>query len=370
MAKIVLVNGSCGVGSTGKICASIAEEYEQKGWDVKIAYGRVFDVPTQYERFALRIGNIVNVFLHLSYTRFFDKHGLASYFATKKFIRWLDDYKPDLLWLHNIHGYYLNYEMLFAWIKTNHIKVKWTLHDCWAFTGHCAHFSAVGCDKWKDMCGHCIQKGRYPGSYFGDNSKNNFCRKRKAFCNVEDMEIIVPSEWLANLVKKSFLKEYVVKVQYNEVDKNIFKPRESDFRTKYNLENKIILLGVAYIWDTRKGFDDFIKLSGMIDDRFIIFLVGLKKQQIKVLPSNIIGIGRTSNQQELAEIYSAADFFINPSTQETFGMTTVEAISCGTEAIVYSDTACEEIAGMYGGKVVEKGNVDAIYDYIKMRVQH
>lgn len=358
--RILLINSVCGYGSTGKICVDLAEELSKEGYEVKIAYGRG---QTDYAN-AIKISNLLDNYMHIAQTRMFDNHGLASKNSTKRFLEWADKYNPDCVWLHNIHGYYINYEMLFEWIKKRpQMIVKWTLHDCWAFTGHCTYFSMVNCEKWKKQCSDCCQKKMYPTSYVMDRSTENYNRKRKAFSNVKNMTIITPSIWLKNLVEQSFLGQYPIEIIKNTVDKKVFCPRESDFRERYHLKNKIVILGVANIWTERKGYLDFIKLSELLDDRFRIFLVGLNKKQIQELPPNIIGIERTQNQIELAEIYTAADVYVNPSREETYGLTNAEALACGTPAIVYKDTACEEVAEENGGIAVEQ-NILAIYDEI------
>lgn len=363
--RVLFINAVCGTGSTGKICVDLAKKYEEQGDEVKVAYGRYDYVPEQYKKYAVRIGNSLDVKYAALHTRITDRHGFANNNATRKFLDWAEEYNPDVLWLHNIHGYYINIKMLFDWIKSRpQMKIQWTLHDCWAFTGHCAYFSAVGCEKWKKQCCNCEQKGMYPASKLMDNSKKNFKDKKRIFTGIPNVTLITPSEWLANLVKKSFLRDYPVEVRYNEIDTTVFKKNVSDFRERYKLENKKIILGVASVWDERKGLDDFIALSRVLDDRYIIVLVGLDEKQIIGLPNNILGLKRTNNATELAEIYTAADIFVNPSKEETFGMTTIEAQACGTQAIVYSDTACEEIALKYGGHIVPFGDVEAIYKKI------
>lgn len=351
--KVLLINSVCGIRSTGRICTDLAQKFEKEGHEVKIAYGRVEEVPEQFQKYAVRIGNDFDLKMHALRTRILDEHGFGSKRATKKFLKWAEQFNPDLLWLHNIHGYYINVEMLFAWIKKRpNMQVKWTLHDCWAFTGHCSHFSVVQCEQWKIQCNYCLQKDRYPASKIKDNCYENFKRKKASFTGVKNMTLITPSKWLANLVKQSILKEYPIEIEYNTIDLSVFKPTESEFRKKYHLEDKKIILGVASTWDDRKGLDDFIELRKLLDDRYVIVLVGLSEKQIETLPEMIIGIERTNNTVELAEIYTAADVFVNPSREETFGLTTVEAIACGTPAIVYKETACEEIIEMYGGKAV------------------
>ncbi len=348
--KLLLINSVCGIRSTGRICTDIATEYEKEGHEVKIAYGRE-TVPEQFQRYAVRIGTDLGNKISAIHTRLTDKHGFANKNATKGFLKWAEEYDPDLLWLHNIHGYYINIEMLFAWIKSRpNMQVKWTLHDCWAFTGHCAYFSYVNCDKWKTGCGNCPQKNQYPTTSILDNSEKNFLRKKTAFTGVKNMTLITPSRWLAGLVEHGFLSEYPIEVVYNTIDKSTFKPTSSDFRERYGLQNKTIILGVASVWERRKGLEDFIELSKILDDKYVVVLVGVDDKQIASLPQNVIGIKRTNSPRELAKIYTAADVFINTSREETFGLTTVEALSCGTPVVVYKNTACEEVVNMYGEK--------------------
>lgn len=365
--KVLLINAVCGTGSTGKICAALAKEYERDGHEVKIAFGRDGVVPEPFKPYGVRIGNDLDVRLHGVYTRLTDRHGFASRMATRQFLKWADEYDPDVVWLHNIHGYYINIEMLFTWIKSRpQMQVKWTLHDCWAFTGHCSHFSFVGCDRWKTQCHDCPQKGEYPASALCDASRWNYGKKRALFTGVADMTIITPSQWLADLVKESFLKEYPVEVVYNTVNTDVFKPTSGNFRERYGLQDKRMILGVASVWGPRKGLDDFVTLAGMLDDRYHIVLVGVSAEQAKTLPSNILPISRTNNQQELAEIYTAADLFVNPSREETFGLTSLEAQYCGTPSVVYQGTACEEVAKAFGGEAVPQG-VDNLYQAITRR---
>lgn len=363
--KVLLINAVCGTGSTGKICAEIARKYEAEGHEVKIAYGRHAFVPEDCQKYAVRIGTDLDVKLHAVYTRVTDKHGLASKGATRKFLEWAEAYSPDLVWLHNLHGYYINYEMLFSWIKKHpEMEVKWTLHDCWTFTGHCAYFSMVKCEQWKTQCQNCVQKHSYPETRVLSNCRENFNRKRKAFCGVKRMTLITPSRWLAQLVQQSFLGEYPVEVVNNTVNTDVFKRTESDFRKKYDLQDKKLILGVANTWEARKGLNDFMELSKMLDDTYRIILVGLNEEQLKALPNNVLGIGRTNGQKELAEIYTAADIHVVASREETFGMTILEAYFCGTPSIVYKDTACEEVAAQYGGIVVEQSYME-IYRALK-----
>ncbi len=351
--KYLFVNSVAGVGSTGRIAADKCRELMAQGHECTIAYGRACanceDIST------IRIGSDLDVKLHGVLNRIFDNQGFNSAAATKKFLNWVRQYDPDVIWLHNIHGYYLHVGLLFDYLRFSGKKVIWTLHDCWSFTGHCAYFDYVGCGKWKTGCENCPQKKSYPASLLMDNSKENYETKKYHFTGVPNLTLTVPSQWLARRVKKSFLGEYPVEVIYNTVDRNVFKPTPGGFRNKYNLEGKILLLGVANIWEERKGLKDFVSLASLLDNRYKIVLVGLTPEQSKNLPDNILALPRTDNVRSLVELYTAADLHICPSVEETFGMTILEAACCGTPSIVYRDTACEEVAAMHGGVAVPPG---------------
>lgn len=362
--KILMINSVCGIGSTGRICTDIAEELENLGHEVKIAYGRG-SVSEKYSKYAVKIGSNFGIKLHALKTRFFDKTGFGSKRATKKFINWVKEYNPDIIHLHNIHGYYIHIGILFKYLKTCGKKIIWTLHDCWAYTGHCAHFTAVNCEKYKTQCQKCILKKEYPGSLFYDNSKSNYLKKKELFCGIPNMTLVTPSFWLTEVTKGGFLKEYPIKVIQNGLDFSIFKPTESDFRERFGLKDKKILLGVANVWGKRKGLEDFIKLSFMIDDSYKIILVGLSEKQIATLPKSIFAIPRTDSVKSLCEVYTAADIFINPSTEETMGLVTVEALACGTPVIVYNKTAVPEVVDSTCGIVLKENTPEEIFENLE-----
>ena len=351
--KVLQINTVCGTGSTGRIATDMYDILKENGHECCIAYGRG-DAPAGYN--TIKIGNKYDIYYHALMNRITDKHGFYSGAATKKFIKQVEEYNPDVIHIHNIHGYYINIEILFNYLKQSNKPVIWTLHDCWSFTGHCAYFTYVGCDKWKLGCYDCPQLDTYPSSKVFDNSKENYQNKRRLFTGVSNLTIVTPSQWLAGLVKESYLGEYPIQVINNGIDLDVFKPTESDFRKQYGLENKHVILGVANIWDKRKGLDDFIELSKQLDDeKQAIVLVGLSDKQLKTLPKNIIGIKRTNSTKELAEIYTAADVFFNPSKEETFGLVTIEAMACGTPAVVLDKSASPEIVRLYSfGKVLDK----------------
>lgn len=351
--KYLFINSVAGFGSTGRIAAEKCRELMKEGHECVLAFGRdkanCDDIPT------VQIGTAWDFKLHGVRNRLLDDHGFGSRAATRRFLSWVKEYDPDVIWLHNVHGYYIHIGELFSYLRACGKKIIWTLHDCWAFTGHCAYFDFAGCGKWKTGCHDCPQKGSYPASMLLDNSRSNYEKKKALFTGIPNLTLTVPSYWLESRVKQSFLKDYPVEVVYNTINRDIFKPTPSDFRREHGLENKKILLGVASVWDERKGLKDFIALSKLLDDSYKIVLIGLTESQIASLPENILGLPRTNSMQELAQSYTAADVFVNPSTEETFGMTAMEARCCGTEAIVYQDTACEEIVNQFGGIAVPRG---------------
>lgn len=351
--KYLFINSVAGFGSTGRIAAEKCRELMEQGHECVLAFGRekanCDDIPT------VSIGTALEFKLHALRNRLLDDQGFGSRAATRRFLEWVRQYDPDVIWLHNVHGYYIHIGELFGYLRTCGKRIIWTLHDCWSFTGHCAYFDFVGCDKWKTGCHHCPQKSGYPKSCLLDNSRRNFEYKKTLFTGIPDMTLIVPSHWLESRVKESFLKEYPVEVKYNTVNTDVFKPTPSEFRREHGLESKKIILGVASVWDDRKGLKDFVALSGLLDEDCQIVLIGLTQEQIQALPEQILGLPRTNSVHSLAEAYSAADVFANPSTEETFGMTVMEALCCGTPAIVYQGTACEELVNRFGGIAVPRG---------------
>ena len=271
--KTVLIN-SCNFGSTGNIMLEIAETAENGGYTAAVCYPQSRDNSRKQKEKDFIIGTRFSRNIHLQLAGITGLNGCFSYFSTLKLLKKLDKLKPDIIHLHNLHNCYINLSLLFKYIKKHNIKTVWTLHDCWAFTGHCPHFDMIGCDKWKTGCYGCPQYKEYPKSLF-DNSKYMYNLKKKWFTGIKDMTIVTPSEWLAGLVKESYLKDYPVKVINNGIDLNVFKPTESDFRKKYALENKYIVLGVAFGWGRRKGLDVFVELARRLDkEKYKVVLVG------------------------------------------------------------------------------------------------
>lgn len=362
--KIVLqINSVVNAGSTGRIAEDIGNLLIENGWKSFIAYGRMAN-PSK--SIPIRIGTKWDIYQHVLKTRLFDMHGFGSNHATRRFITQIEHIKPDIIHLHNIHGYYINIELLFSYIKAKNIPVIWTLHDCWSFTGHCTYFSYIGCEKWQTECNKCPQVRDYPGSWFIDQSKYNFRNKKKIFNSIKNLTLVPVSKWLGDLANNSFLKGFAIQVINNGIDINVFKPVSTyDIRNRFNLTNKFVILGVAHIWTTRKGLADFLKLSANLKEDEVILLIGMSKKSIAKLPINIIGLGKTESVSELAGFYSLADVFVNPTHEDNFPTTNLEALACGTPVITYNTGGSPEAVVDKTGFVIEQGDISGLIKSIQ-----
>ena len=358
--KLLQINSVANIGSTGRIAEQIGQAAMKAGWESYIAYGREAG---QSQSHLIKIGSQLDVMWHGVVTRLFDRHGLASKRATKRFVSQIKEIQPDIIHLHNIHGYYLNYEILFKYLSKADIPVVWTFHDCWAMTGHCSHFVKIGCFRWKNKCNDCPLLQDYPKSFF-DGAERNYSRKRNSF-DIEKLNIVSVSKWLNSVVEESYLSKIDKYIIYNGVDIDLFKPVKSNIKKDIGLEDKKVLLGVATAWSESKGLDDYYKLSKRLPEEYQIILIGVKRNQIKKLPKEIIGIERTNNINELVQYYSAADVVMNLSYAETFGLTTVEGFACGTPSIVYDTTASPELITENTGIVVPLGDISAVKDAVE-----
>lgn len=355
--KVLQINVDATNGSNGGIARSIGDLIVSKGWKSYIAYGRN-SIPSRTSEI-LRVGNNFDVFIHGVQSRLFDNHGLASKIITKKFIKRIKYINPDIIHLHNIHGYYINYKILFDFLKQIKVPVVWTLHDCWSFTGHCAHFVYINCEKWKKECYNCPLIRNYPRSLFIDNSQSNFNTKKTLFCSLDNLTIVPVSTWLSNFLPDSFLSSYPINVIHNGVDINIFKPINSDIRLKYNIsKSKKIILGVCSRWTNSKGLQEFIKLSS--EPALAVVMVGVDDSLRDKLPKSIIAIERTNSQEELANLYSGADVFVNPTYADTFPTVNLEALACGTPVVTYKTGGSPESISSDCGVVVQCGDYDAL----------
>lgn len=365
--NIVQLNATYKVGSTGKIMSDLNDVISSTG-------NNGFMVSGYYHKGSidnLHCTSHKNIFWEIRknilISRITGTMGYRYLDRTRSAIHWIDKRNPDVIHLHNIHGDWIHLETLFNYIKMKKLPVVWTLHDCWAFTGRCSHFELCGCDKWKSLCHNCTNTKVYPITYFFDKSKKMFLDKKKWFSGIENMTIVTPSKWLADYVKQSFLGDYSIEVIHNGIDINMFSPSKN--RSKYydSIGNKKIILGVASSWSQTKGFFDFLKLDNMIDhNQYQIVMVGLNERQLRSLPKSIIGISRTNNQSELVELYSGAFVFVNPTYQDNFPTTNLEALSCGTPVITYNTGGCPEAVTQQVGAVVKKGDVEGILKTINM----
>lgn len=352
--KIVQINTTINTGSTGRIAEGIGTVLLDSGHESYIAYGRSGN-PSQSRE--IKIGTPLDNYLHGAKTLLFDRHGFGSTRATQELVQQLEEIQPDAIGMHNLHGYYLNIDVLFSYLKRRKIPVLWTFHDCWPFTGHCTFFDSVACSKWKTQCTSCPKTSHYPKSIVLDNSRKNYQDKKRIFNDVQHLNIITPCNWLSRHVKNSFLSSYPVHVIYNGLDLDMFYP-------KVQQENTKIILGVASTWDERKGLADFIRLRKVLPEDYSMVLIGLSTTQIEQLPPGITGIARTESVEELAKWYSKALCFVNPTYQDNFPTTNIEALACGTPVVTYDTGGSPEAADDETGKVVQKGDIAGLKEAI------
>lgn len=363
--RIVQINGGA-KGSTGKIMMGIAEVARAQGHEVMCA-----SPITTTNRDAgedcgyYRIGTFNSRRVNVALARITGFNGCFAWFETYKLLKKIDEFKPDIIHLHNLHDSYINLPMLFSYIKKHNVPTVWTLHDCWAFTGQCPHFTIVKCDKWKVGCHNCPQYKEYPASLY-DNTKKMWQHKKKWFTGVKNMTIVTPSRWLARLAQESYLKKYSIQVINNGIDLNVFKPTQSNLRERYEISaEKHIILGVSFAWGYRKGLDCFVEMAEKLGEQYQIVLVGTDDEIDKKLPHNIISIHRTQNQKELAEVYSAADVFVMPTREENYPTVNMEAIACGTPVVTFDTGGSPEMLDDKTGIVVEANDIEATKKAIK-----
>lgn len=357
--RIVQINATCGRGSTGVICADISKMLLENDIDNRVYYA----VGSSGEKSAKKYAQDFDIKLAAAVSRISGNYGFTSKRITKRLVKELGDFKPDIVHLHNIHSHNCHLSELTDYLCDKKIKVVWTFHDCWAFTGYCTHFLMSGCDKWRSQCGSCPQYKHF--SFLFDRSSQLFCKKRELLSRL-DLTVVTPSQWLADIVNQSFLSDRRVEVIHNGVDLTVFKPEGSDFRKRYNIPgNKVMILGVSFDWSVRKGIDVFCELSKRLDkERYQIVLVGLQGDRFPGMPDNMIAVPRISDQSELRRLYAAADVFVNPTREDTFPTVNMEAVACGTPVITSGAGGCRETIGAQTGAVVLDSDVDGIINAI------
>ena len=355
--RVFQINTVYGFGSTGRIVEGIKQVAEARGHFSYVAYGRGDSTAANTERF----GSAADRYAHALWTRLTDRTAFFSSRNTRRIIQRINEWQPDVVHLHNLHGYYLNIELLLGFLARYGRPVVLTLHDCWTFTGHCPYFDAQQCDRWITGCQHCPEKSNYPASWLIDSSARNYRDKRRLFAALPDLTLVAPSQWMARQVSRSFVGGRRIVVIPNGIDLAAFRPTDSAFRQEYGLEGKTIVLGVAGRWTQRKGFRDYLELRNMLGESYVIVLVGVSSRQLQALPQHVIGIRRTASIDELAAIYTAADVFVNMTYEETFGMVNIEALACGTPVITYpSGGIAENLSETCGVVVAEKSSTAVV----------
>lgn len=363
MIRILQINSCVAMYSTGRIVEEIGNAIISEGWESYVGYGRAARKSSSQ---VIKIGTDWDIRMHGIKTRLFDGQGLGSKRATEVFVEEVKKLSPDLIHIHNIHDYYINYPVLFRFLQSSNIPVVWTFHDLWPVTGHCAHFSMIGCEKWKTECYQCPQKKVYPASIFLDRSRQNFALKKELFRSLKNIVVVPVSTWLGSMLNFSFLSGSNIRVINNGIDIDRFRPTGDSKATKekYKIGDRTMLLAVATAWSLNKGLYDYFTLSNLLNEDEVIVLVGLTKEQLRELPEKIIGIERTEDFTELVALYTSADIVLNLSFEETFGLTTVEGMACGTPGIVYNCTASPELISPETGFVVEAGDMKGIINAI------
>ncbi len=343
--KLLQIGIEVNSGSTGRIAEQIGLVAMKNGFESYITFARDYN-PSQSD--VIKIGSVFNIFFHVLRTRLFGDHLGGSKLATLSLIKKIKKLKPDIIHLHQLHGYYLHLPILFNFLKSLKTPVVWTIHDNWAFTE--------------------IPFGSYPKSLFLDKSKQNFLRKKKIFTNMSNIRLVGVSKWIRDLAKNSFLNNFDISTIPNGIDISVFYPRnnKSHILKKYNLNTqKKYLIASGTTWNFNKGILDYKKLSKLLPKNIILILVGIKNHKIFAGETNIKCISRTESQDELAELYSISEILLCLSYKESFGLTPIEAMACGTPAIVYDNTALPELVTKNTGDIVETGNISLVLSSIK-----
>lgn len=333
------------------------------GWDSYVAYSRGRDGLRLCTSHIVPVGNKLDVAIHGLETRFLDRHGLGSASATRAFVHRLEQLQPDIVHIHNIHGYFLNYPILFRYLRESGVPVIWTVHDCWLYTGHCYHYMYAGCERWQTGCHNCPQRTLFPKSWMVDRSHRNYEDKRRAFTSLppEQLTLVPVSEWMEGELRKSFFKDYPMRVIHNGIDLQTFRPQPTaDVVSRYGLEGRSVILGLASIWSKEKGWDDLMALSRKLRSDEVLVMVGVTPAQQRLLPEGVVGIRRTENVAQLAALYAAATAFVNPTWQDNYPTVNLEAIACGTPVVTYRTGGSTESVTPATGRVVEQGDVDGL----------
>lgn len=363
--KIAQINTVCKKGSVGRIALDLYTLTRERGDEAVFIYGRG-SAPAGVKGY--KTGNPLDMGVHVLLNFFRDKSGFGSGRATGKLLAYLDQERPDIVHLHNIHGFYLQVELLFAYLKSRKIPVVWTLHDCWPFTGHCAYYDYVNCKGFREGCKKCVHHAKlYPYALFKDDAAVNFIRKREAFQGVGRMVLATPSDWLAGQVRQSFLGDYETRVIPNGIDLEIFHDDSRDRVSKSGLD----ILGVANIWEARKGLDYLEQLAERMPEGWRLTVIGVSAGQKRKLEKKFPGervraLMRTESMQELAEYYRRADVFVNPTLEDNFPTTNLEALACGTPVVTFRTGGSGEMLNGDCGVVIRDRSVGGLIRGIRI----
>lgn len=362
--RVFQLNTFCGVKSTGRIACEIAKLVKEDGGECRIGYG-VPGISQESEAFAYQIGGKWERKLHGALRKLLDAEGYGSWLATRKLIRDMKAFAPDLVHLHNVHGCYLHLPTLFRYLRKSGLPVVWTLHDCWPFTGHCAYFDYSGCEKWKTGCFDCPQQRSYPVCIGLDGSRRNYAHKKRWFAQLPHLTFVAPCEWMKQPLSESFMQRHPVRVIYNGVNPEAFRPVQSDLRSRYQLQDRRVCLSVAAEWDRRKGLPYLCEAARELGDGYRFVVIGLEKEQLTGLPDNVIGLERTADVQELAAWYTLADCFVNPTLEDNMPMVNLEALACGTPVAAFEAGGSAECLDERCGTAVPAGDVNALENAIR-----
>ena len=361
MKKIIQINNN-NYGSTGRIMQNISAVVTDDGFDCYTSCknsreGRKFENKNQI-LIGIWLERIISERLAY-YTSLKDSFNILG---TCLFIKKLKRIKPDLIHLHNLHGSFINIGILFSYIKKNKIPIVWTFHDSWPYTGQCTDYD---CEKWETGCNKCPKLHQYPSVFFLDLTRFMWNKKRRIFNGINNLTIVTPSKWMNELIGCSYLKDYKRVVINNGIDLSVFKPTKSNFREKYSIsENDFVLLGVANYWNNDKGLDVFVKIAERLPKTYKIVLVGTNEDVDKEIPDNILSIHHTYDIEELVEIYSSADLFLNPTRRDNFPTVNIEAIACGTPVLSFDTGGSSEMLNERCGSVVKTNDVESFISEI------
>lgn len=356
--RVLQINANFGFSSTGLIVKDIADQIKKDGLEPFCAYQKT-NAPVNN---GYQIGNKFDWKLHAFFSRILGRQGYYSYFATKKFLKYIDKIKPDVIHLHNLHSNYININLLLKFIAKKDIPTIITFHDCWFFTGKCFHYVDFSCDRYKTGCGKCPKKKAPPKSLIFDFSSQVLKNKIKRLTAIPRLKIIGCSDWICNEAKNSLLKDCDISRIYNGVDINVFCPKNTEnLRNELGASDNFLVLGMANKWFLDQNISLIEKVKTLPNTKLI--LVGCNENQLRFLKENhseVIGVGFVKDREELARYYSVADVFVNLTFADTLPTVNMESICCGTPVITYDGCGSPELVDKDCGVIVKKGDTDGI----------